>query len=373
MPTVADAVRRHVDAFLEERGATLSAEQRQVLRAILACRTGELGRVRHQCVQCGREHVVGRSCGNRHCSTCQAHRGASWCARQLDRLPPCPHFLVTFTLPAELRPLARRQPREVYSALFEAGSGALRTLAGDPRRLGAVRTGFLAALHTWGRDLSYHPHVHFVCPAGGLDGEGRWRATPPGFFLPERPLAILYRAKLRDALLRSGVQVEPRDEVWRRPWVVDCQDVGDGSAAIKYLAPYVFRSAISDQRIVSCDGRTVTYLVHRRGSARPRRMTVEGPEFVRRLLQHTLPRGLQRVRHHGLLSPSSRLSSESLRWLVAAAVGAVFVLLSKPLLVSPERARMVCVRCGGPMALIAIEEPAPVAPRPAPSPRCRPP
>jgi len=172
MPTVADVLRRYGGDYLEQFGATMPVEHKKVLRAITACRTGALGTVLYACQSCGRTHMVGRSCGNRHCPSCQQEKTRAWLENPLDRLLPCPYFLVTFTLPAELRALARAHQRVVYAALFEASSAALRALAAEPKFVGTDRLGFFGVLHTWGRTLDYHPHVHYVVPGGGLSADG---------------------------------------------------------------------------------------------------------------------------------------------------------------------------------------------------------
>jgi len=368
MLTVAEVLRRHGPAYLQRFGSATPAEHRRVLRAIMACRTGELGSVHYQCAGCGRRHVMGRSCGNRHCPSCQSGKGAAWCARQLERLLPCHYFLVTFTVPEKFRSFARKHPREAYAAMFRASSEALKALAADPKRLGATTIGFFAALHTWGRDLSYHPHIHCVVPGGGLDAERNWRATPTNFFLPCEPLSILYREKLRAALDEAGLLAEVDASVWRQSWVVDCQAVGDGRSAVKYLAPYIFRVAISDRRIAACSETHVTFRYRKSGSRRSRTMTLKAEEFVRRFLQHVLPRGLQKVRHYGFLSPNSRQSAQSLKWLVAAAQGLLFRLLWSVTVAAPPRPAVRCAECGQAMFLIAYLPPVWV-----PHPQSRPP
>src|SRR5271166_1343832 len=306
MPTVADVLRRYGEDYLERFGATMPTEHKKVLRAITACRTGELGTVLYVCETCGKTHAMGRSCGNRHCPTCQQDKTKAWLETQTARLLPCPYFLVTFTLPAELRALARSHQRLVYAALFEASSEALRTLATNPKFVGTDRIGFFGVLHTWGRTLEYHPHVHYVVPGGGVSEDGsRWLPSRADFFVPEGALSILFRAKFRDILARQGLLDQVNPAVWRRDWVVDCAAVGDGRASLKYLAPYVFRVAISDRRIVSYDDGQVTFSYRRSGSNRWRNMTVDAHEFIRRFLQHVLPGGFQKVRHYGFLSPNS--------------------------------------------------------------------
>jgi hypothetical protein len=355
VPTVADVLRRYGGEYLERFGATMPAEHKKVLRAITACRTGALGAVLYACQSCGRTHTVGRSCGNRHCPTCQRDKTRAWLERQIDRLLPCPHFLVTFTLPAELRALARGHPRVVYAALFEASSEALRTLAADPRFVGTDRLGFFGVLHTWGRTLDYHPHVHYVVPGGGVSADGScWLPSRADFLVPVQALSIVFRAKFRDILRREGLLDLADPAAWRRDWVVHSQAAGDGRASLHYLAPYVFRVAIGDHRIVSCDDGKVTFTYRRVGSNRPRTMTLEAPELIRRFLQHVLPAGFQKVRHYGFLSPNSGTALEEVRWLVTVHIGAIFVLEAKGAEGSTTTAAPRCPACGGPMSVLGF-------------------
>jgi Putative transposase/Transposase zinc-binding domain len=361
MPTVADVLRRYGREYLQQFGATMPGEHKKVLRAITACRTGALGTVLYACPSCGRTHTVGRSCGNRHCPTCQRDKTQAWLEKQIDRLLPCPYFLVTFTLPAELRALARSHQRVVYTALFEASSEALRSLAADPKFVGTDRLGFFGVLHTWGRALDYHPHVHYVVPGGGVSADGScWLPSRADFLVPVEALSIVFRAKFRDVLNREGLLNLVDPAVWRRDWVVHSQAAGDGRASLRYLAPYVFRVAISDHRIVSCDDGKVTFTYRRVGSNRPRKMTLDALEFIRRFLQHVLPAGFQKVRHYGFLSPKSSIALEAVRWLVTVFYGAFFVLAAKSAEkpTTPPTAR--CPECGGPMIILGFA-PAPVA------------
>ena len=353
MPTVADVMRRHGTAYLERFGATMPAEHKKVLRTIVACRTGQLGTVLYRCASCGRQHVMGRSCGNRHCPTCQQDKIKAWLETQTDRLLPCPYFLLTFTVPAALRPWIRSQKRVAYAALFEASSEAIKTLAADPKYVGTAQPGFFGVLHTWGRSLDYHPHVHYVVPGGGISADGRtWLPSRAHFFVAVRPLSILFRAKFRDTLARAGLLTGVDSAVWRQDWVVHSQAVGDGRASLKYLAPYVFRVAISDRRIVSYDDDSVTFSYRKSGSNRWRRMTLDPTEFLRRFLQHVLPTGFQRVRHYGFLSPNSRVSLDLVRWVIAQFQNVVFVLRGQPAQEAPDRPRIRCAYCGGAMCIL---------------------
>lgn len=349
MPTVAEVVRRYGPAYLERFGDTMPAAHKKVLRAIAACRTGELGTALYRCADCGRTHSVGRSCGDRHCPTCQRDKAEAWLASQVDRLLPCPYFLVTFTLPSGLWEVARGHQRAIYSALFRASSEALRALAADPRYVGTDRLGFFGVLHTWGRTLEYHPHVHYVVPGGGLSAEGdRWLPSRADFLVPVKALSILFRAKSRDAMRDEGLLDRVDPSVWRRDWVVHSQPAGDGRESLRHLAPYVSRVAIGDHRIVSCDDGRVTFSYRKVGSKRRRTMTLDAMEFLRRFLQHVLPSGFPKVRHYGFLSPAASVSLELVRWLIALWAGLTYVLRSGRTEVVADRAgEPVCPTCGG--------------------------
>ncbi len=354
MPTVADVLRRYGGEYLEQFGAKMPAEHRKVLQAIRSCRTGELGTVHYACASCGRTHVMGRSCGNRHCPTCQQDKTKAWLEKQIARLLPCPYFLLTFTLPAELHNVARRHQRVVYAALFEASRQAIRELAADPRHIGSPRCGFFGVLHTWGRTLEYHPHVHYVVPGGAMNESGAaWLPSGAAFFLPVFALSILFRAKFRDLMHSAGLLDEIDPAVWRRDWVVNSQAVGDGRASLRYLAPYVFRVAISDRRIVSCDDGRVTFSYRKSGTSHWRKMTLDALEFIRRFLQHVLPRGFQKVRSYGFLSANGRLSVEAVRWLVTLHNGEAFTLLANAVRVPMPKPMPRCDECGGPMRIVA--------------------
>jgi hypothetical protein len=358
MPTVADVFRQYGPAYLERFGPAMPAEHKKVLAAISACRTGQLGGVVYQCESCGSTHTMGRSCGNRHCPTCQQDKAQAWLEDQLDRLLPCPYFLLTFTVPAGLRDFVRQHQRIAYAAMFEASGAAIKTLAADPKFVGTKRCGFTGVLHTWGRTLEYHPHIHYVVPGGGLSADGsQWLPSRADFFVPVRALSILFRAKFRAALDRAGLLAQVDPAVWRQDWVVHSQPVGDGQASLKYLAPYVFRVAISDRRIVACEDGQVTFSYRRSGSNRWRTMTVDAFEFLRRFLQHVLPSGFPKVRHYGFLSPNSGESIEAVRRLVTLYYGLVILLNGHLPAETDTKPPIRCPVCGGPMHAIGFLPP----------------
>jgi hypothetical protein len=363
MPTVGDVLRQYGPEYLKRFGDSMPAEQRKVLRTIMACRTGQLGTVYYQCLSCGRTHVMGRSCGNRHCPSCQQDKAKAWLDSQTARLLPCPYFLITFTVPAELRDFVRSHPRQAYHAMFEASSGTLKALAADPKYVGTNTPGFFGVLHTWGRTLEYHPHIHYVVPGGGLSDDGQsWLPSRADYFAPYQCMAIVYRAKFRDCLKRAGLLHKVDPAVWQRDWIVDSKAVGDGRGSLQYLAPYVFRVSISDRRLIACepgpDGEgEVTFLYRKSGTSHWRKMRLDAMEFIRRFLQHVLPSGFQKVRHYGFLSPNSAQSIESLQWLVAVYCDLLILLLGVTVDVAVEPPCIRCAECGATMVLIGFVPP----------------
>jgi hypothetical protein len=224
--------------------------------------------------------------------------------------------------------------------------------------LSGCRLGYFGVLHTWGRDpCVYHPHVHFVVPGGGVreDGAG-WRQTPENFLFPHSAATVLYKAKLADELRARGLYEAVPAEAWQACFVVDIKPVGDGQAVLKYLAPYVNRVAISDHRIEACDDASVTFHYTPSGGERSRTRTVAGTEFVRGFVQHTLPRGFQKIRYYGWMSPNNRLGWDEVRWLVWLFMGWTFWLASiqarQP--APPPRAGVRCADCGGEMRIVEI-------------------
>jgi hypothetical protein len=348
----------HGAHYLEQFGETMPATHRKVMAAMLACRTPQAGALWCGCPSCGQPHLLPRSCGNRHCPTCQGRKAFEWLQRQLERALPTHHFMLTFTVPESLRAFLRSNQRVGYEALFAASAGAIRALAREPRFSLGDQPGFFGVLHTWGRQLQYHPHIHYVMPGGALSTADRqWHAASPGFFLPVHALSTIYRAKFRDAIERAGIIAEVPAEVWTTPWNVNCQPVGDAANTLGYLARYVFKVAISDQRILDVDEQRVRFSYTKVHSNRRRTMALPIPEFIRRFLQHVLPQGFMKVRHYGFLSPSFGVAFEEVRARVEMAHG----FAAKPVntdSVAPAPKPMVCSHCGGALKLLRVLPPA---------------
>ena len=309
----------------------LSSEQRRVMGAIEACRTASLGGHREQCDSCGHQRIAYNSCRNRHCPKCQSLERERWLkAREADLLP-VEYFHVVFTLPDQIARVALMNKRVVYRILFEATWETLRRIAADPKHLGA-EIGVLAILHTWGQTLTHHPHLHCVVPGGGLSKDGsQWISCRRGFFLPVRVLSKLFRRLFLEKLRRVYENGDLRfpgtiealsdpaafhaliSELRNLPWVVYAKrPFGGPRQVLNYLGRYTHRVAISNNRLVAFDGEKVTFSWkdYRHNNAQ-KTMTLEANEFIRRFLQHVLPRGFQRIRSFGLLS--NRRRAEKLR------------------------------------------------------------
>jgi hypothetical protein len=301
---VAEIFRCYGPQYRAKFGERMLPSHRQAMRAIEQCRTEALGGQVYYCDQCEQAQYSYHSCQNRHCPKCQNEAAQHWLEEQQDLLLPVPYFLVTFTLPAELREVARRHQKLVYHLLFRTSATALQQLAQDARFVGG-QIGMVGVLHTWTRDLLYHPHIHYLVPGGGLAPDGQtWLPSRPAFLVHVRPLGRLFRAKLRVALQKSGLAEGVPAEVWTKEWGVHCQPVGSGVAALKYLAPYIFRVAISNRRLVKWEDDQVTFRYTASDTGKTRCCTVPAEEFIRRFLQHVLPKGFVKVRYYGFFSPA---------------------------------------------------------------------
>jgi hypothetical protein len=323
MITLGEIARRYGDTYRAAQHNQLLPSHDAALRAIASCRTPALGGHVYSCATCGIVRYSYHSCRNRHCPTCQHDAAQAWLNAQQELLLGVPYYLVTFTLPSELRPLARSQQRQIYSLFFRASAAALQQLAADPRFVGG-RIGMLGVLQTWTRDLRYHPHIHYLVPAIGLGPDGRWvRPASPKLLVHVVPLAQLVRAKMQAALrqLPSAANIPPA--VWSQRWVVDCRQVASGAAALKYLAPYVFRVALSNNRIVRLTEERLTFRYIDGATHQPKLCTLPVLTFLHRFLQHVLPRGFVKVRSFGLFRPRYRKLLAQLKAELALAAGRV--------------------------------------------------
>jgi Putative transposase/Transposase zinc-binding domain len=328
----------------------LPLAHRKVISAVQHCQSGHYGHSLYQCPTCGGQHHVNHSCGNRHCPQCQQQKTQQWLQRHLDQQLPGPHFLLTFTVPEPLRPFIRSHQHPAYQTLFHASATALKRLAHDERFIGTDLPGFTGVLHTWGRQLQYHPHIHYIVPGGGLSkARTTWRPSRAHFFVPVKALSPIYRALFREEMRHAGLLEQIAPQVWTIPWNVHSQANHHGHSAFAYLAPYVFKVAISNHRIVGLQDRTVMFTYRKVGSARLRTTRLDVLEFIRRFLQHVLPEGFQKVRHFGFLHASCAISPATIRLLM----GQGHPSPGQPPARTPPPPRATrCPTCGAPMHVV---------------------
>lgn len=347
MGIINELFRTYGPEYLQRYGESMPEVHKKVIDAILQCRTEAYGSAVYQCEDCGELHRIPRSCGNRHCPGCQHHKSQQWLKRQLERQLPGHHFLLTFTVPEQIRRFIRRHQRLAYSALFAASAEAIKALAADSQYIGGDIPGFFGVLHTWGRKLQYHPHIHYIVPGGALSSQDRrWHPSSTGFFLPVRALSRIFRAKFRDRMRATDQFNEIPPEVWACDWNVHCQAVGAAEATLKYLAPYVFKVAISNSRILKVEEGQVVLHYTKPHSHRLRSMALPVMEFIRRFLQHVLPTGFMKVRYYGFLSPTSSVSLEEVRTRIEVVYG--FAVHTPETAIEPVP-QLMCRHCGGPL------------------------
>jgi hypothetical protein len=304
---LADLVRTHGDDLRQCR--RLTGEQLVALRAIERCRTPALGGQREQCMECGAERILWRSCRNRHCPKCQTVAKERWLASRLDELLPVPYLHIVFTVPHALNGLALQRPRLVYTLLFRAAAETLHTFAHDPQYLGA-EPGIIAVLHTWGQNLALHIHLHCIVTSGGMDPTyQRWIRRGRRFVFPVRAMSRVFRGTYLQALRRTM-----RDErvaapnvdlaaLWHHDWVVYAKAPFDGPRRVlDYLARYTHRVALTNDRLLGLRDGTVRlrWRDYARGG-KHKVLRLHPVDLLGRFIQHVLPRGFRRIRHYGLL------------------------------------------------------------------------
>jgi len=355
METINDIFRVYAPEYLSRFGNAVPWEHRKAISAIINCRTPACGTTFFRCESCGEHHAIHRSCGNRHCPTCQHHKMRAWLEKQLDRRLPGHHFMITFTVPEELRRFIRSNQRAAYAALFSASSAAMKKLVQDPTFMGGDLPGFFGVLHTWGRTLEYHPHIHYIVVGGAFSSEDKtWKPSGTGFYVPVEALSPIFRAKFRDEMKKAGLFDQIPGEVWQTSWNVNSQAVGDSERSLKYLAPYVFRVALANRRIVKVENRTVFIRYKKTGSNRWRILELEVMEFMRRFLQHVLPTGFMKVRYYGFLSPTCRVPLDHIRTLIELSYGFE---MTTPETDETKSLRPTCAKCGGALRVLYVSLP----------------
>jgi hypothetical protein len=317
--SLADVLGRFEAAYRQQYPKAVLPSHDRAIRDIQACRTPALGGHLWHCPECGQDLYVYHGCRNRSCPACHACQTQAWLQQRQAELLPCPYFHLTATVPEGLREIIRSHQKALYGLLMTATAQSILDLAANPRHLGAM-PGILAVLHTWTGTLTYHPHVHCLVTGGGVSLDQKdWVPTRPGFFLPvrvvSRHLRHLFQQALRHQHPALYAQVAP--QVWKQEWVVHCVPWGRGDQnVLEYLARYVFRIAITERRILAMDDQTVTFQYKDRKAQRQRTCRITGVEFMRRYLQHVLPKGFHKVRYYGLWNPQRRKLADQVRQLL---------------------------------------------------------
>ncbi len=343
---VADIFRRHGEAWRTANADHLSLGQRRVMTAIEICRTAALGGHVEYCEDCAHTRIAYNSCRNRHCNKCQWRAAKAWLTAREAELLGVPYFHFVFKLPSAIGAMAYQNKAKVYGLLFKAAAETLTTIAADRKHLGA-KIGVVAVLHTWGQTLQHTPHLHCVVPGGGISPDGkRWIASKPGFFLPVRVLARLFRRLFLEGLtaafqageLQFFGDLAPLNRAKAfaatlaplriAEWLVYAKKTFPGpEQVLAYLARYTHRVAITNSRLLDLDETHVSFRWEdrrKRGGHKGKVMRITIAEFMRRFLLHVLPNGFHRIRHYGLLANGHRADKLILcRSLLAVASAAV--------------------------------------------------
>jgi hypothetical protein len=353
MIALATVIERFAPQYLERYGNSVLPSQRQALRAMVSCRSRLSSQMLAQCGQCNAQRLVPHSCGHRNCPHCQHFEGQRWIERQTQALVPAAYFLITFTVPSELRTLLWQLQRALYAALMDCAWGTLQTFGQNHRQLRGL-AGAVAVLHTHSRQLAFHPHVHLAMPAAAIDPDGSvWRTLRSAgkrYLFNHKALAQVFRARFLAAVRALGL--EPPDTLPEK-WVVDCKAVGGqagGRKVMVYLGRYLYRGVIQERDILRCENGQVTY---RWRDSKTRAMhirTVGGVEFLRLVLQHVLPKGFRRTRNYGFLHPNCKRAIVLLRLLALRR-------RARPSDVPPpttdaQRPKLLCRCCGAPMHIV---------------------
>lgn len=306
--TVIAALRQFLPAYLEA-GLPISIQQKRAIWAISHCRTPTMGGHRYACENCNQYHYQYHSCNHRSCPQCGRLDTAKWVNKQMQKRVGTTYYMVTFTLPSELRSLFfSRFAKTVFDLFFQASSAALKEKLAEPKYLGAVNSGFIGVLHTWNQQLHFHPHIHYIVPATGINAKDKVITVKGDKYLVNiERLKGAFRDQLKRRMEEHNCPVDPA--IWRlnsKKWAINIKNFGNGNNAIKYLGRYVCRTAIGDSRILKFTDSHVTFQYKNRDNGKLETTTITGIEFVKRYLRHVLPRGLRSIRYAGFMHPSAK-------------------------------------------------------------------
>lgn len=337
-----DIVHRYRERFIEQYGQSLTSTQWSALNAIDGCRQGQYGDIEWECEKCLYHQHTFRSCGHRSCNQCQNNSTRDWLDRQQQKLLPVTYFMATFTLPKQLRALAKSHQQAVYNLLMTTAVETLKTFAKNDSTLNG-ELGACAVLHTHTRRLDYHPHVHIVIPGGAINKARReWRKVKNEYLFNGDALSIVFRGKLLRALKEAGLTLP----VTPKRWVVQCKKVGKGIEALRYLSRYLYRGVISNDNIIEDDGENITFRYKESDTNQLKTRTLPAATFLHLVLQHCLPKGFRRARDYGFLHGNAKPTLKLVQWVLRVAVPAPESQRSK--------AKRRCPKCKSAMHFFAI-------------------
>jgi len=342
MIRLASVIKQFEADFLTHYGQQLLPSQRKALAAIKGCRSTHSPLMEISCTDCHQVTYLPHSCGHRSCPHCQNHEGQQWIERQTQKRLPVDYFMITFTLPKELRPLAFSHQRLIYSLLFQCVWETLNTFSLNDKKLQGT-PGMVAILHTHSRRLDYHPHLHTIMPAGAINKEHQlWCKKSSGFLFDHKALAIVFRAKMLEAIKQAGLSLPVK---YPKKWIVNCKKVGSGDKAFVYLGRYLYRGVIQESDILSCTNGEVTFRYKESKTGDYKTRTLSGVKFIRLILQHILPRRFRRSRDYGFLHPNRKTLIKLLHYLLKFNPDQWQTL-------KKTRAVITCSCCGGVMNIV---------------------
>jgi len=343
MILLSSIIKEFDQSFLTQYESRLLPSHHKALAAMKNCRSKQSRKMLIECTQCEHYEYIPHSCGHRNCPHCQAHESQQWLERQLKKQVPADYFMLTFTIPKELRPLAWQHQRTMYSLMIKAAWDTLQTFTKNDKKLQGT-AGAIAVLHTHSRRLDFHPHVHVVMPAGAIDSKKRlWRTkkNKKPFLFEHKALAKVFRAKMLEAINQAKLNLPLK---YPEKWVAHCKHVGEGDKALVYLGRYLYRGVIQEKNIISCENGNVTFTYQNSDTKKTEYKTVPGEQFLWLLLQHVLPKSFRRARNFGFLHPNSKQLIQILQLICKLDPNKAVAWIKK-------RPQMRCRCCGAEMAI----------------------
>ncbi len=320
MTTIKSILNQFAPDYVELNAPAMPVIQRKAIDAICNCRSDYFGIAVFECDRCNAHHTVFRSCGNRHCPNCQHHKEHQWLNARIQRQLPGHHFMVTFTVPEALRRFIYRHQKVAYDAMFKASADTIKTLTANGDHISGDLPGFFGALHTWGSQLQYHPHIHYVVAGGAYcKASDTWASSRVDFFLPVRAMSKVFAAKFADLMIAHGLYEQIPGSVWGQGFNVHCEPVANGYRSVTYISRYLFKVAISDGRILKIEDGRVFFKYRVKNSSRLRTTSLEVMTFIARFLQHVLPKGFVKVRYFGLYNANCSQPNNKIAFLIEAA------------------------------------------------------